>query len=201
MSSPPAAASRSPSPTGNRRAFLFALSMLPVAALIALLVWGQVRSGGNPGGLLVHEQPSEVAPAERAAPDLGGMDILSGGGVRLADMRGKVVVVDFWSSWCVACRQEAEELAAVHREYGGSPVEFLGVAIWDEAGDVARHLERYGVGYPNILDAGGEIAVLYGVRGVPEKYVIAPSGNIVRKMNGLVSAERLREVIDSLLAS
>jgi len=74
-------------------------------------------------------------------------------------------------------------------------------ALWDEAGDVVRHLERYGVAYPNILDGDGQKAVLYGVRGVPEKYVIDRSGNIVRKMNGLVSRERLREVIDSLIAS
>lgn len=180
---------------------LFVLSVSPVLALVALLAWGQVRSGGALGGPLVHEQSSETALAGRAAPGLVGIDLLSGAPVDLRELGGGVVVVDFWSSWCVACRREAEDLAAVHREYEGTGVEFVGVAIWDETGDVVRHLERYGVAYPNILDGDGQKAVLYGVRGVPEKYVIDRSGNIVHKMNGLVSRERLREVIDSLIAS
>ena len=190
-----------PLPTRGRRTLLFVLSVSPVLALVALLAWGQVRSGGALGGPLVHERWSETAPVGRAAPGLVGIDLLSGGPVDLDALGGSVVVVDFWSSWCVACRREAEDLAAVHREYAGSGVAFVGVAIWDRTGDAVRHLERYGVGYPNVLDGDGQLAVRYGVRGVPEKYVIDREGNIVHKMNGPVSHARLREVIDALVAS
>ena len=175
--------------------------MSPVIALIALLAWGQLRPESNPGGLLEHELSGAEQTSVRAAPDLAGFDLVSGAQVSLESLRGKVVVVDFWSSWCAACRAEAADLAAVYLEYIDAPVEFVGVAIWDATGDVLQHIERYGVTYPNILDERGVAAVGYGVRGVPEKFFLDGDGQIVLKLIGPVSDEKLRETIDSLLVA
>ncbi len=175
--------------------------MSPFFALLAVLVWSQVDDAGNPGGLLEHNESGEIAVAARTAPGFAGLDLISGELVNLDGLRGKVVMVDFWSSWCVSCRVEAADLAAVYREYADVPVEFVGLAIWDDAGDVANHIERFDVAYPNILDESGATAVTYGVRGVPEKYFLDADGQIVRKVNGPVSAEQLREIIDALLAA
>ena len=180
---------------------LYAASISPVLLLIALLAWGQMRTGGAPGGVLVHNEAGDVPVAERAAPPLRGTDALSGAPVDLQGMDGKVRVVYFWSSWCVACRAEAESLAAVYRSYEGQPVEFVGVAVWDELGDTVRHLERFDVPYPNVVDELGMAAVRYGAPGVPEKFFIDREGRIVRKLIGPTSIEQLTSIIDGLLAS
>ncbi|MCY4581329.1 MAG: TlpA disulfide reductase family protein [Chloroflexi bacterium] len=189
-----------PTASGRRRLLFFLLSMTPVLAIIALLFWGQLRTDGNPGGVLVHEESSESRVAVREAPDFAGFDLVSGLPVNADSLRGRVVMVDFWSSWCAACRIEAADLAQVYTEYEGAPVEFVGIAVWDRATDALDHIEGYGVTYLNILDERGTTAVSYGVRGVPEKFFIDTEGRIVRKLIGPVSAEELRGILNGLLA-
>ena len=194
----------SPSDTpasGRRRLLFFLLSMTPVLAIIALLFWSQFRSDDNPGGVLVHEESSESQVLVRLAPWCGGYDRVSGERVELDDLRGRVVMVDFWSSWCVACRIEADDLAQVYREYDTADVEFVGIAVWDRPADVDEHIERYDVTYLNILDPRGTVAVSYGVRGVPEKFFLDTEGRIVRKLIGPVSTEELRNILDGLLTA
>ncbi len=187
--------------SGRRRLLFFVLAMTPVIAIIALLFWGQLRTGGNPGGVLVHEEPSESQVAVREAPDFAGFDLVSGLPVNAESLRGGIVMVDFWSSWCVACRVEAADLAQVYREYEGAPVEFVGIAVWDRPADALDHIERYDVAYLNILDERGTTAVSYGVRGVPEKFFLDAEGRIVRKLIGPVSAGELRSILDGLLTA
>lgn len=180
---------------------LFCLAMAPVAALVGLLAWAAVQSGGNPGGLGVNATPGEEAASGRRAPAFA-ITTLDGGRVYdNAALRGEYALIDFWSSWCPPCRAEAPDLAAVYEEYEDAPVEFLGVAIWDQTRDVLAHVERYGVGYPNAMDADGDMVVAFGVRGIPEKYILDREGRIVRKLTGPISRERLREILDDLLAN
>jgi cytochrome c biogenesis protein CcmG/thiol:disulfide interchange protein DsbE len=177
------------------------LTISPFVALVSLLAWGQLANDGTPGGLLIYNESGEVTVQQRAAPEFEGIDFTTGNLVSNANLRGNIVMLDFWSSWCVACRAEAADLAAVYLEYAGMPVEFVGLAIWDETGDALRHIDRFGVTYPNIMDSRGTTAVTFGVRGVPEKFFLDEEGNILRKINGPVSQEKLREIIDSLLES
>ena len=185
----------------RKRLALFLLSLSPFILLLALLAWGQLRTGGNPGNLLEHNQSGEIEVAQRRAPDFRGIDLVSGQPVDNATVEGKIVMVDFWSSWCVSCRVEAQDLADVYLEYADAPVEFVGLAIWDEAGDTLRHIQRYGITYPNLIDEFGTTAVTYGVRGVPEKFFLDAEGTIVRKVNGPLTKEQLRDIIDALLAA
>ena len=187
--------------SGRRRLLFFLLAMTPVLAIIALLFWGQLRSDSNPGGVLVHEESSESQVPVRQAPWFGGYDLVSRDRVDAEDLRGRVVMVDFWSSWCVACRIEAADLAQVYREYDSADVEFVGIAVWDRPADAEEHIERYDVTYLNILDPRGTMAVSYGVRGVPEKFFLDAEGRIVRKLIGPVSAEDLRTILDGLLTA
>ena len=189
------------SASGRRRLLFFLLTITPVLAIIALLFWGQLRTGGNPGGVLEHEESSESQVAVRDAPDFAGFDLISGLPVNAEGLRGNVVMVDFWSSWCAACRVEAAALAQVYGEYEGAPVEFVGIAVWDRPIDAVEHIERYDVAYLNILDERGATAVSYGVRGVPEKFFVDAEGRIVRKLIGPVSAEEMRSILDVLLAA
>ena len=189
------------SASGRRRLLFFLLTITPVLAIVALLFWGQLRTDGNPGGVLEHEESSESQVAVRDAPDFAGFDLVSGLPVNAEGLRGSIVMVDFWSSWCAACRVEAAALAQVYSEYEGAPVEFVGIAVWDRPIDAVEHIERYDVAYLNILDERGATAVSYGVRGVPEKFFIDAEGRIVRKLIGPVSAEEMRSILDGLLAA
>ena len=187
-------------PDLRRRWPAFVAVLVPVAALIALLTWAQIRSGGIPGGLGIKSVFGEVPISKGPAPPLS-LSLLGGGIVTLADLKEKVVMVDFWSSWCPPCIREAPILATIYREYEDQEVEFVGVAIWDEESEVTRYIRRFGVTYPNGIDARGEVAIDYGVRGIPEKYFIDRDGQLVRKFVGPVTAESLRAIIEELLDS
>ena len=188
-------------PAARRRWVLFLLSMVPVAALVALLAWASARSPGNPVGVAVNDQPGRVAVAARPAPPFS-LDRLDGGAtISNESLRGRVVMLDFWSSWCPPCRQEAPVLQQVYREYAAMPVEFVGVALWDDPGEVLRHIDRYQVGYPNAIDGNGVVAIDFGVLGIPEKFFLDRRGQLVHKYIGPMDPDTLRDILDGLLAS
>ena len=187
-----------PQAGGRKRYLLLLAAAIPVAALFSLLAWGVVRSGGTPGGFGINNSFGEVAVEPGPAPEFAA-DTLEGVPLVLSALRGRVVMLDFWSSWCPPCRREAPALAQVYREYLGSPVEFVGIAIWDDPGRVSTYVEEFDLPYPNVLDDRGRIAIDYGVSGIPEKFFIDPQGNLVREFVGPMEAEDLRSILDSLL--
>ena len=169
-----------------------------ISALIAILAWASISTGGNPGGLAVNSDLVEFEIDASAARDFD-LDLIGGGTVQLSDLRGKVVMVDFWASWCPPCRVEAPVLAKVYREFQGQPVEFLGVDIWDNIGDAELFLQQEGQAYPNGFDASGVVAIDYGVRGIPEKYFIDREGILVKKLSGPLTETTLRNTINELV--
>ena len=169
-----------------------------ISALIAILAWASISTGGNPGGLAVNSDLVEFEIDASAARDFD-LDLIGGGTVQLSDLRGKVVMVDFWASWCPPCRVEAPALAKVYREFQGQPVEFLGVDIWDNIGDAELFLQQEGQAYPNGFDASGVVAIDYGVRSIPEKYFIDREGILVKKLSGPLTETTLRNTINELL--
>ena len=185
--------------TGTRkRNLIILLSAIPIAALFALLAWGVVRSGGTPGGFGINSKFGEISLDQQPAREFVAED-LNGETVSLDDLKGKVVMLDFWSSWCPPCRREAPALAQVYREYEGKNVEFIGVAIWDDRRDVEQYIEEFDLPYPNLLDDKGRIAINYGVSGIPEKYFIDTAGNLDTKFVGPTRLDDLRSVLDKLL--
>ncbi len=171
----------------------------PVLALLALLAWAVVQAGGNPGSLGVNEEFGQVRLSPKAAKDFS-LTTLDGATIDLAGLRGKVVMLDFWASWCAPCRYEAPDLAQVYLDYADRAVEFVGVDIWDRRQDAIDHVNRYQITYPNGVDEKGTIAISYGVRGIPEKFFIDQNGVIVKKFVGPVDADTLRSTLDNLLA-
>ena len=170
----------------------------PIIALLALLSWAVVESGGNPGSLGVNQEFGEVRLSPQTAKDFS-LTTLDGDTINLAGLRGKVVMVDFWASWCAPCRYEAPDLVQAYLDYAGHGVEFVGVDIWDRREHALEHVDRYRISYPNGVDEKGTIAINYGVRGIPEKFFIDQKGVIVKKFVGPVDPDILRGALDEML--
>ena len=172
---------------------------MPVAALFALFAWALVRSGGNPGGLVVNSKLGEVSIRESQSVDFS-LETFSGESLQLSDLKGKVVMLDFWSSWCPPCREEAPALVEAYERFRDRGVEFVGIAIWDSNSAARRLLERHDVTYPNGPDKRGRIAIVHGVRGIPEKFFVDREGRLAHKFIGPMTTEELGSVLEEMLA-
>ena len=185
-------------PDNHRRLLVMAAVAIPVVALFAVLGIALGRSGGVPAGVAVNSLFGEVEVGDDVARDFT-LTLFSGEELRLSDLRGQVVMVDFWASWCPPCRQESPTLAAAYSRYKAQGVEFLGVVIWDSEEVVRAYVQDVGLTYPIGMDSKGAIAIDYGLTGIPEKYFIDREGKIFRKFVGPVSDEDLDRVLSELL--
>lgn len=165
------------------------VAALLAAAFLGLLGFGLTRDA--------RELPSALVGEE--APVASG-ETLSGDSLSLDGLRGEVVVLNFWASWCVPCRAEHGVLRRVERAYGGDGVQVVGVVYQDGRDAAVRFMERLGGEWPSLVDPGSRIAIDFGVYGVPETYFISPDGTVARKHVGPVTWDLVRSTVDSLLA-
>jgi cytochrome c biogenesis protein CcmG/thiol:disulfide interchange protein DsbE len=132
------------------------------------------------------------------------LDRLDGSGpLSLDEFQGKVVVVNFWASWCVpSCRDEHPHLISTAAAYGDA-VQFIGVVFQDEPEPASRFLDQlgWGSGYEYVLDPGSRAAVEFGVFGVPETFFLNREGLLVDKIAGPVTTTSLTEAIEAILAA
>jgi cytochrome c biogenesis protein CcmG/thiol:disulfide interchange protein DsbE len=168
--------------------------LIAFGAIVVLLV----LLGYAVFGSRVSLQPSPLVGSE--APDFT-LNLFNGDVLRLSDLKGKAVLLNFWASWCGPCKEEAPALEASWERYKDKGVVFLGINVWDDRESALSYLDRFGGGYPNGIDQKGEIAVNYGVAGVPETYFIDPSGRIVNKYTGLLTEESIDYFLGKALSS
>jgi cytochrome c biogenesis protein CcmG/thiol:disulfide interchange protein DsbE len=149
--------------------------------------------------------PGTVAPSfalEVFAPGQPPLNRPIGDTIRLADLRGQVVVLNFWASWCLSCRDEHATLSEVARQYTGKPVRFVGSLYQDRTSAGTEWIAQMGgQSYPSVQDPKARVAIDYGLYGVPETYLIGADGRIARKITGPASAPQLTHIVDSLLAA
>lgn len=122
--------------------------------------------------------------------------------VHLEDFRGKVVVINFWASWCKPCEQEAAELQQAWREYKPTgEVIFLGVDYVDTEPDARVYLKKFGITFPNGPDLATRISQYFRIKGVPETYFIDREGVLQYVQVGpFTSISQIRNIIDPMLA-
>ena len=181
-----------------KRSLIAAVTAVPV---ILLFAWGFTRDPGEiPSPLPGHAAPQ--FSLDVFAPGQPPLSRPVGDTVRLADLRGQVVVLNFWASRCGACREEHAVLSTTARLYTGRPVHFLGVLYNDSlAAGEAWIAEMGGQSYPSMQDPGARTAIDYGLYGVPETFFIDGDGRVAYKQLGPVTGVGLAHIVDSLIAA
>ncbi len=186
--------------TAPRRGVPIWIQILIFALLVGLLII--VGLG------VVRAQQGTVQPGERP-PDFS-MSLYSGyehegrTEIKLSDLRGQVVVINFWASWCKPCEQEAAELEQAWQEYGqGGQVVFLGVDYVDTPTEANVYLKKFGITYPNgPADAHPKfkLSQIFRIQGVPETFFIDPEG-VLRyvKIGPFTSLDEIEFQIEQLL--
>jgi cytochrome c biogenesis protein CcmG/thiol:disulfide interchange protein DsbE len=114
--------------------------------------------------------------------------------LRLADFRGRPVLVNFWASWCVPCRQEMPELESVRNRYAGR-LEVVGINMWDDEASANALLDEFGVTYPQGIDRDGEVVKAFGIDAVPSTAFITADGRFAAVANGKPSPSELQAMI------
>jgi cytochrome c biogenesis protein CcmG/thiol:disulfide interchange protein DsbE len=147
---------------------------------------------------LVRAQQGSLGVGSRV-PDFT-LTTFEGEQIRIADMRGQVVLLNFWASWCTTCEVEARELEQVFQMYKDRGVVFLGVDYVDTEPEALDYLEKYGITYPNGPDMETRISQAFRIRGVPETYIVDPEGRVAEVMIGpYPSMEMIVQDIENVL--
>lgn len=183
------ASAHTPAPWRQRRWLLLTV-VVGAVALLGLLYWGMVRGPST--------QVGKSVPLKGPAQDFS-VTTLDGQTLKLSDLRGKVVVLNVWASWCGPCKDEAGELNRSYDLYKGRDVAFLGIAFNDDTDPMRQFVKQYKVAYPVALDPEGRISIGLGITGVPETYLIDPQGNLTQKWVGPITAQQLNGLLAPLL--
>ena len=180
-----------------------------VAGLLALLVWRVVAS--QRGTTFVSDIGAGKAPAAPAFRlDMIWQDArywpasvrsaLADGKLSLDELRGYPIVLNFWASWCIPCKDEARALATSARRHRGRVI-FLGVDVQDFTSDARSFLRRNHVPYVSVRDGSGSAYENYGLTGVPETYYLDARGRAIAHAPGQVSREDLETGIAAAVAA
>ncbi len=163
-----------------------ALTYALVLALLGLLAWGliKVQSGPQASGM---------------APDFT-LETFDGSTITLSELRGQVVVINFWASWCPPCREEAAYLEQTWRKYKEQGVVFIGVDYVDTDKEALAYIEEFDITYPNGPDLGTRISQAYNIQGVPETFYVAKNGELRGLKIGPLKSPELEHKIEELLA-
>jgi cytochrome c biogenesis protein CcmG/thiol:disulfide interchange protein DsbE len=165
--------------SGRLRLGAQAAAVAVVAALLGLLIW-KVAQGDSEVTTALSRGETPTAPAFT-------LERLDGkGDLALESLRGKVVVLNFWASWCGPCRDEMPLLQQASQRWRDRDVVFVGIDIDDLRSDARSFLERYGVTYANVYDGKSSTVGRYGVTGVPETYFVDADGKIRYRIAGPV---------------
>ncbi len=170
------------------RAKLAMLGLIPLGLLALIFVAAQLRPPDDPGAVIEVSGPM---------PDLGD-EWLSGEGLSADAFRDKVVVVNFWGSWCGPCRKEQPVLQRLSEEYEGS-VQFVGVDFIDDQAAAREFVREFGVTYPSVVDEG-PLAHRFGVPYAPATILVDRRGEMRYQLLGAQEEDDLRGYLEELLA-
>ncbi len=178
-------------PTAQHRklpAWVIALAFLILTAFLAMLAFGLRRSMMGPITI------GQSVPAFS-------ITTYDGKTLHTSDYAGKVIVLNFWSSWCKPCEQEAADLERAWRKYQtGGDVVFLGLAYVDTEPNSLEYLRKFGITYPNGPDLATKVSQMFRIRGVPETYIIGKDGKLAyMKIGPFSSINEIYNAVDMVV--
>ena len=170
-------------------------ALVLVASLLGLLTWQVIQNDRS-------NVAQEVTEGKRPMAVDFDLERLNGeGSLRLSSLRGKVIVINFWATWCGPCKSEAPRFQSAYERYRGR-VAFVGIDTTDFSGDGRAFLERYGITYPNVRDPNGRVLNAYGGSSdLPRTFIVARSGRVHGYIFGEARAEELESAIEEALAA
>ena len=179
-----------PAPARRLPIWVIMLSFALLVGFLGLVGWGLSRS--MRGSIQIGDQ----------VPDIQ-MVTFDGKTVHTADLSGKVIVVNFWASWCKPCEQEAKALESAYQHYKpGGDVVFLGLAYVDTEPNSLEYLRTFGITYPNGPDLRTSVSQMFRITGVPETYVIGRDGRLrFVKIGPFGSTDEILSAVDPIVAS
>jgi cytochrome c biogenesis protein CcmG, thiol:disulfide interchange protein DsbE len=175
-------------PKGKRRGWReggYVTTLAVILGILALLAYGLAKA--------------QAGPRDRGpAPDftINGFD---GRIVTLSELRGNIVVINFWASWCLPCREEADYLEQTWRKYQDQGVVFIGVGYADTEKEARAYIEEFDITYLNGPDLGTRISKAYNIQGVPETFFVDKNGELQGVHVGPLFPPQLDQKIDDLL--
>lgn len=181
-----------------------------VVALCGLLAGcaGTGAAENGPGGddnrfIAGDGNVTEYAPADRTSVrDVGG-ELLNGDAFKLSDVQGKVVVVNFWASWCAPCRGEAPSLQHVYDENKDKGVEFLGVNFKDSKANAKAFERNFDITYPSLFDADGQVTLAFREvppSAIPSTLVLDRQGRVAARVIGATTVSKLSPLVAGVTA-
>jgi cytochrome c biogenesis protein CcmG/thiol:disulfide interchange protein DsbE len=188
------------------------LPLALVVTIVAGLLYVQANRGGTrqaeglgtvslPAGKNPTGQPP-AASAGRAAPDFVLLD-MDGREVRLSNLQGKPVVVNFWATWCPTCRAETPDLIRLHEDYEARGLVLLGVNLREADRPVRSFVDEFGISFPIVFDRTGQVASTWRIggpnQGVPSTYFIDREGVVRKVVFGFLTEKLMDEGLALIL--
>ena len=176
------------------------LAPIPIAVLavvvarVALLAYGLASNEPDRG-----VEEALGAGGREPAPDVELPRLDGDGSAALADYRGKVVVLNFWASWCGPCKVESPLLQRWHERLAKRGGLVLGVDVQDISGDARAFVDEFSLTYPMLRDGPGDLRDDFGILGLPETFVVDRRGRIAAVVRGVVDEQFMREQVVPLL--
>jgi len=140
---------------------------------------------------------------QRIDPPDFSLPLLTGGNASLSSYRGKVVIMNFWATWCPPCRVEMPSMETLYRRFNAQGLEILAIDIGEDASMVRQFIRDSGYTFPIMFDSANRVSSIYGIEAIPTTYIIDREGKIIGRIVGSIMWDNQRVIaaIDALLKS
>jgi len=172
-----------------KKIVIFIIAFLMAAITVALLVFFLPQQKNNQ----VSEEIAKLLRNAKIQPFNEGIDsndftlqLLNGGNVTLSSYKGKVVLLNFWATWCPPCREEMPSMETLYQRYKSQGLEILAVDLREDENTIRQFIQRYGYTFPILLDSNGWIGNVYGVQAIPTSFIVNRDGKIIGRVVGSI---------------
>ena len=187
--------------SGRFKRVLLWFVALALIAGVGVLAWSEITSSTPRLVGITQANYRAVAEADgRLAPNFALPELGSDRVISLGEMRGRVIVLNMWATWCAPCRLEASSFESTWRKYRDENVNFLGVNERDQEAQAMSFQEEFDLTYPSVFDPSGRVGFLYDVVGMPTTFIITRDGTIMYRFVGYLAEPVLSSAIDDALA-